>query len=145
MVILILLVPLAMMLYKETRDKQVTIKKQSAQSQHRAVLCPPPLPPKAVSFDEPGHCICSTPTKVTKVGPPMMHLLSPGTHSRVFTLGNHLEHLPSSSSTYLLRIYWVGQKVCLNFSVTSYRKTWISFFGQPNISAARKACFLIQS
>ena len=31
-----------------------------------------------------------------------------------------------------IHIYWVGQKVCLGFSITSYGKKAIEHFGQPN-------------
>ena len=83
-----------------------------AQSWPTAVLCLPPLQPKAVNSVGLAIVICPTSTKVTKASP---RLQSWASHNSsfiswdpqwsLFLSWNHLKHLPPSSSKPLLRTY----------------------------------------
>ena len=56
------------------------------------------------------------------------------THS---SKGKWFSQLPKEFTTsfpsglQLLCLYWVGQKVCLDFSITSYGKTQMNFLANP--------------
>lgn len=47
-------------------------------------------------------------------------------------------HLHSAQTLCITAKYWVGQKVCLRFSITSFGKTWMIFFWQPNNTRKRE-------
>ena len=42
-------------------------------------------------------------------------------------------------------VYWVGQKVCLGFSITSYKKAQMNFLANPILSVESEAISIYET